>query len=146
MDFVSPTGAVSRRRGRFGERVIDYRDYLVELARKPQAVRQVAAQLVADLGEPFGSAWRLLVDAHGPKQAARIFAKVLAHIETRGARDVGERVALALATDQPVLLALAPPMPPGHALAAELVPAHLRHLGVETASASDYDALVGGDS
>ena len=146
VDFVGPTGTVSRRRGRFGERVIDYRDYLVELARKPQAVRQVAAQLVADLGEPFGSAWRLLVDAHGPKQAARIFAKVLAHIELRGARDVGERVALALANDQPLLLALAPPAQPGHALAAELVPAHLRHLEVETASASDYDALVGGDS
>ena len=70
---------------------------------------------------------------------------MLAHIETRGARDVGERVALALANDQPVLLALAPPQP-GNALAVELVPLHLRHLEVETASASDYDALVGGDS
>ena len=72
IDFVGKTGSVTRRRGRFGERVIDYCDYVPELAKKPQAVRQVAAHLVRDLGEPFGRAWRALVDAHGPKQAARL--------------------------------------------------------------------------
>ena len=56
------------------------------LARKPQAVRQVAAELTRDLGPPFAAAWRSLVDAHGPKQAARVFAKVLAHVERRGCR------------------------------------------------------------
>jgi hypothetical protein len=64
--------------------VIDYRHYVRELATKPQAVRQVAAELTRDLGPSFVDAWRALVDAHGPKQGARIFAKVLSYVETRG--------------------------------------------------------------
>lgn len=36
----------------FGRRVV-YRHYLPELARKPQAVRQVAPELLAELGEPW---------------------------------------------------------------------------------------------
>ena len=39
-------------RERFGGRRIRYQHYLSELARKPQAVRQVAPELVAELGEP----------------------------------------------------------------------------------------------
>ncbi len=44
---------VVHRRQRFGGRSVDYRHYLPELARKPQAVRQVAPELMRDLGEPF---------------------------------------------------------------------------------------------
>ena len=40
-------------RKRFGQRSIDYRHYLAELARKPQAVRQVLPDLRQDLGDPF---------------------------------------------------------------------------------------------
>ena len=40
-------------RQRFGQRSIDYRHYLSELARKPQAVRQVLPDLLRDLGAPF---------------------------------------------------------------------------------------------
>ena len=39
-------------RERFGGRRIRYQHYLSELARKPQAVRQVAPELVAEVGEP----------------------------------------------------------------------------------------------
>lgn len=147
IDFVGKTGSVTRRRGRFGERVIDYRDYVPELAKKPQAVRQVAAHLVRDLGEPFGRAWRALVDAHGPKQAARIFAKVLGHVEERGVRVVADRLVIALDHDEPLLLALAPPAPPPQTLGNELLPAHLRDVDVEWACAADYDRmLAGGDA
>ena len=57
--------ALPRRGGRtppqpFGGRRVDYRHYLGELARKPQAVRQVAPELVAALGEPFGRLWARL--------------------------------------------------------------------------------------
>lgn len=145
IEFVGPDGSVRRRRGRFGERVIDYCDYVRELARKPQAVRQVAAHLVRDLGEPFPAAWRLLVDAHGPKQAARVFAKILGHVEARGVRDVAERLASALNRDEPLLLALAPPLPATPLLPDHAVPSHLRDVAVETASAADFDlVLVGG--
>jgi transposase len=146
VEFVGPDSSVTRRRGRFGERVVDYRDYVRELARKPQAVRQIAAELVDDLGEPFATAWRLLVDAHGPKQAARVFAKILGHVETRGIRDVAEVVAAALKHDEPLLLALAPPAPSPPPLADSLVPTHLRDVDVERAAAADYDRLlVGGE-
>lgn len=147
MEFVGPGAAVTRRRGRFGERVIDYTDYVAELAKKPQAVRQVAAPLVRDLGEPFARAWRALVDVHGPKQAARIFAKVLGHVEERGVHVVGQRLVEAMAQDEPLLLALAPPSPPQPRLDKEQIPAHLRDVDVGQASAADYDRLLaGGDA
>lgn len=144
IEFVGPDGAVARRRGRFGERVIDYRDYVRELARKPQAVRQVAAQLVRDLGDPFDRAWQLLVDAHGPKQAARVFAKILGYVETRGARAVAERLAAALADGEPLLLALAPAIPASPMLDADVLPQQLRNVDVQCPVIADYDRLLVG--
>jgi transposase len=143
IEIVGPERAtVLHPRKRFGERSIDYRHYLRELARKPQAVRQVVAELVRDLGEPFGAAWRLLLDAHGPKQAARIFAKVLAHVESRGVARVAETVAGALACGEPLLLALAPREPPAPVIAE--IPVGLRTVEIESGRAADYDAWLSG--
>ena len=55
-------------RQRRGGRRVQYRHYLPELARKPQAVRQVAPELVEELGEPYGRLWSLLEE---PLWAAR---------------------------------------------------------------------------
>jgi len=144
---IAPTAIVRHPRKRFGERSIDYRHYLRELARKPQAVRQVAAELVRDLGEPFDAAWRSLVDAHGPRQAARIFAKVLGHVETRGLAVVADTVQGALQGGEPLLLALAPPAPPPPAIACEELPQSLRTVEVACGRAADYDTwLRGGDA
>ncbi len=112
VQVVGPTGTVVHPRMRLGQRSIDYRHYLSELSRKPQALRQVAAELVRDLGTPFDTAWRLLVDRHGPKQAARIFAKVLGYVEARGLAVVAQTLQAALTREEPLLLALAPPVPP----------------------------------
>src|SRR5207245_10563309 len=60
---------IAHPRKRFGERSIDYRHYLPELARKPQAVRQVLPELLRDLGEPFPAAWAHLAAAPGPGRA-----------------------------------------------------------------------------
>jgi transposase len=142
--IVGPSGTVLHERRRFGERSINYRHYVRELARKPQAVRQVAAELVRDLGPAFGSAWRSLVDAHGPREAARIFAKVLGHVEARGVDQVAGTITAALARSEPLLLALAPPV---HVLvvASEALPQSLRGVEVGSGRASDYDdALLGG--
>jgi len=140
---VAPTAVVVHPRKRFGERSIDYRHYLPELARKPQAVRQVASELVHDLGEPFGDAWGSLVDVHGPREAARIFAKVLGHIETRGLADVARTVEEALHRGEPLLLALAPPVPPPMVVALEELP-HVLRVEVSSGCASDYDGWLGG--
>jgi hypothetical protein len=46
--------SVELAKQRRGTRAVRYRHYLPELAKKPQAVRQVAAELVAELGKPCG--------------------------------------------------------------------------------------------
>jgi transposase len=142
VDIAGPTGAVHHARKRFGERSIDYRHYIRELARKPQAVRQVASELTRDLGEPFLSAWRSLVDAHGPKQAARVFAKVLSHVETRGIDTVAAVIASALAQSESLLLAFAPPPALDASLSHEALPVALRALEIESGCAADYDILL----
>jgi hypothetical protein len=130
-------------RQRFGGRSVDYRHYVRELARKPQAIRQVADELIPTLGEPFAGAWRVLVDQHGPKQAARVFAQVLGAVVERGEHAVAQDLASALATGEPIQLAVrtrtrAPE------LASEHVPERLAAIEVQSGAASDYDALLGG--
>jgi hypothetical protein len=115
-----------------------------ELARKPQAVRQVAAELVRDLGEPFAAAWRSLVDAHGPRQASRIFAKVLTHVESRGLDAVATTLRAALGRGEPLLLALAPAPVESVLVAQEALPQSLRGVAVESGCAADYDAWLRG--
>jgi transposase len=139
--IVGPSGTVQHRRMRFGERSIDYRHYVRELAKKPQAVRQVAAELTRDLGPSFVAAWRALVDAHGPKQAARIFAKVLGHVETRGAKEVALVIDTALANSEPLLLALAPPALPIALVTSDALPQSLQSVVVLAGCAADYDVL-----
>lgn len=150
VELVSPRREDPRRsvvvaRKRFGERSVDYRHYIRELARKPQAVRQVAPELVRDLGEPFGAAWRLLVDVHGPKEGARVFARVLGFVEKRGIAEVARRVAQALECGEPLLLALAPPPSPPPSLAHDDLPHGLGSLAVESGCAGDYDRWLRGE-
>jgi len=140
--LVGPDGSAVHPRARFGQRSIDYRHYVRELAKKPQAVRQVAAPLIRDLGPAYAAAWRALVDAHGPKQAARVFAKVLGHVETRGAGAVAATIEAALAKSEPLLLALAPPSPPSSLVASESLPATLRDVEIGSGRAADYDTLL----
>jgi hypothetical protein len=142
IEFAGPNGTVSRRRARFGEKIVNYTDYVPELAKKPQAVRQVAASLMRDLGEPFGAAWRRLVDEHGPRDASRIFAKILSHFEQRGVQTVAKQLTVAMESDTPLLHALAPPAASERTLAEDALPVHLRYFDIESACAADYDNLL----
>jgi transposase len=131
-------------RKRFGERSIDYRHYLPELARKPQAVRQVLPELLRDLGAPFPAVWDQLLTAHSPREAARLFAKVLGQLDTHGPAIVVPALETALRTGTPLLLALTAPTPPAHRLTADALPAPLRALEVPGGCAADYDTwLIG---
>jgi hypothetical protein len=94
-------------RKRSGQRSIDYRHYLSELARKPHAVRQVLPDL-RDLGDAFPAIWDQLHGVHGPREAARLFAKVLGQLDGYGAAVVVPALTRALATGTPLLLALTP--------------------------------------
>lgn len=140
--FVGRTGErIVHPRKRFGERSIDYRHYLPALAEKPQAVRQVLPDLLRDLGTPFPAVWDQLTAAHGPRDAARILAKILGHLETRGAAVVVPIIEQALTSGTPPLLALAP-VPTSCALPADVVPVALRDVEVGAGCAADYDAWL----
>lgn len=140
----SDTRVVVHPRQGFGGRSVDYRHYIRELAQKPQALRQVADELIAALDEPFAAAWRLLVDQHGPKQAARLFAQVLRAIEDRGERDVARDIALALQTGEPIQLAVRVQTKESSMGEAEPLPQRLAAVEVLSGHAADYDVLLGG--
>jgi transposase len=154
LDLVVRTGAttvtivgregtrIQHPRLRFGQRSIDYRHYLSELARKPQAVRQVLPELLRDLGAPFPMIWDQLHAAHGPRDAARLFAKVLGQLDTQGADVVVPALRAALVAGTPLLLALTPASAPPGCLAPEAVPAHLRDLEIPSGCAADYDGWL----
>jgi transposase len=144
IEIVGPDGrVVVHERQPFGGRSVDYRHYLPELAKKPQAVRQVADELVRDLGPPFDALWRHLSDERGPKQAARIFAHVLRSVVELGERVTAERVQRALETGEPLLLALRP-SEPAPSMMLEALPSRLREIDVACGRAADYDRLLGG--
>jgi transposase len=143
--LVGPDGrVVVHPRVPAGHRSVDYRHYLPELAKKPQAVRQVADELIRDLGAPYDQLWAHLVDESGPKQAGRIFAHVLQSVIEVGAAATAERVQHALASGEPVLLALRPSEPPPAPVTVEALPSRLRVIDVASGSAADYDLLLVG--
>jgi transposase len=143
--LVGPAGErVRHGRQRFGGRAVDYRHYLPELARKPAAVRQVADELIPTLGTPYTEVWQQLVDVHGPKQAARVFAHVLAAVVDQGHECVAARLRSALVDGTPVLLAIKPAIESPPPVALDELPAALRAIEVVGSSAAEYDALLGG--
>ena len=130
------------RRQRRGGKCIQYRHYLPELARKPQAVRQVAPKLVAELGEPYGKLWSLLESRYGVLEAARVLARVLGAVIDHGSQAVGEALQDALKADRCDLLGLSSHLQ--RARATVEVPPALQGYRIEAASPTEYDALLVG--
>jgi transposase len=133
---------IAHPRKRFGQRSIDYCHYLPELARKPQAVRQVLPELLRDLGAPFPAVWDHFHAAHAPRDAARLFAKVLGQLDTHGFTVVVPALEGALRRGTPLLLALTPGAAVPAQLEADVVPTALRDLDVASGCAADYDAWL----
>ncbi len=135
-----------------GGKSINYRDYLPELARKPQAVRQVAPELLAQLGEPYGQLWTLLETTHGQLKAARVLSGILGAINDHGEPLVSHALVEALSLvgstggiDQDrLLISLAGRLPARPSLSDSQVPAALRLHVVHSGCAADYDQLLAG--
>lgn len=123
-----------------GTRSVRYRHYLPELSRKPQAVRQVAPELLAELGEPYARLWQLLVEAHGGLEAARVLARLLSVIEGRGEEAVRDLLTRALEQAAPARSEPARDLTPAQVT----VPESLRFYQVEAGRAADYDWLLQG--
>lgn len=134
------TEVVPRQR-RGGKRV-QYRHYLPELARKPQAVRQVAPELVAELGEPYGKLWSLLESRYGPQEAARVLSRVLGAVVDHGSPAVAEALEVAFQAGRCDLLALSARLQKA-AVTVE-VPVVLQGYQIEAGSPKDYDVLLAG--
>jgi transposase len=127
---------------RRGARQVAYRHYLQELAHKPQAVRQVAPELLTELGEPYGRLWKVLACTHGEREGARVLAKILAAVLDYGEQAVGQAIDQALASGRQDLLVLAPRL---HQTAKQVeVPVALQGYAIEAGCAADYDALLVG--
>lgn len=141
--FVCRGETVTRRRVPFGGREIRYRDYLPELAKKPQAVRQVAPELTDELGEPFGKLWKVLAEAHGGLEAGRVFARIVGAITKQGEGPVRAAVEQALAAALPSTGEQAA-LGKCTALQTVPVPDALKGYEVEAASARDFDHLFAG--
>jgi transposase len=131
---------VKRRRKRGRE--VKYRHYLKELARKPQAVRQVAPQLVKELGKPYEKLWRMLSDRHGQRDASRVMAKVLGSVVDHGEGAVAEALGEALERGRSDLLALTNRLHPKKARLYSPVPPSLADYKIESGHAADYDVLL----
>jgi transposase len=131
-----------RKRGR----EVKYRHYLKELARKPQAVRQVAPQLVKELGEPYEKLWRMLSDRYGQLDGARVLAKVLGSVVDHGEEAVAEALSEALERGRSDLLALATRLHPKKVPLYGCVPHSLAGYRIESGRAADYDILLGASS
>ena len=96
-------------------------------------------------GDPFPAIWDQLHGAHGPREAARLFAKVLGQLETHGAAVVVPALTRR-ARDRDAAAA----RPHAGAIGAgrvalDAVPAPLRDIDVASGCAADYDGwLLGG--
>jgi transposase len=126
-------------RVRRGGRRVRYRHYLTELAKKPQAVRQVAPELVAELGEPYGRLWQLLGERYGALEGARVLARIVGAVADHGPEPVAEALEQALTAGRCDLLALKRPI---ETPAAVEVPEQLADYEIDTARAADFDALL----
>ncbi len=142
VELVCRGERVAHDRVALGKRQVRYRHYLPELARKPQAVRQVAPELVAELGEPFGRLWSLLQDTHGAPRAARVLATVLGAVVRQGEKPVRDAVGATLASERQDVLRLLHGLQPRPAPRSVEVPACLAGYEVETAKATAYDHLL----
>lgn len=131
--------SVTHPRARFGTRQVRYRHYLPELARKPHAVRQVAPELIAELGAPWNGLWELLSRAHGELEAARVLARLLGAVCEHGEQRVRLALEAAIAQHRVDAAELPAPRPKLENVA---VPDALAGYVVEAGRASDYDHLL----
>jgi hypothetical protein len=143
--FVCRGEAVLYPRERKGEKKIRYRHYLSELAKKPQALRQVAPELVRELGAPYDELWAVLMERYGEKEAARVFSRILGAVVDHGEELVADVLQAALSRGRFDLLALSKHLKDRPRRSRGVgVPEALSDYRVESASATDYNWLLGG--
>lgn len=128
---------VTHPRQPFGGRSVDYRHLLLPLSIKPQALRQVSSELVAQFGEPWGALWKSLCVLHSPDEieAARRLGPWLREAAHDGIDVVATRIRAAMRDGNLVPAAKAKTS----SEPLTIVPAALRGYTVEAPDLSRYD-------
>jgi transposase len=135
-------------RERKGAKKIRYRHYLSELARKPQAVRQVVPELIGELGEPYGKLWEMLGERYGEKEASRVLSRILGAVVDHGEGPVADALQAALCRGRCDLLSLAKHLDErgDRQPRSVVVPEALSAYQVQSANVTDYDELLLGSA
>ena len=131
-----------RPRVKSGGKRIQYLDYLPELARRPQAVVQVAPELMAELGADWTHLWHLLLTVHDERQAGRVVGGLLAAVVEHGADTVSNALRRIL---EDARVPSAPTTTTDVLPAVVAVPEALRGYRIDAARAADYDHLLLGE-
>jgi transposase len=130
---------------RKGKRTIRYRHYLSELAKKPKALRQVAPELIREMGEPYDKLWEMLTERYGEKEASRVLCRILGAAVDHGEEPVADALQAALSRGRFDLLALGEHLEDRQGRSRSVaVPEALSSYRVQSANATDYDRLLGG--
>ncbi len=143
VEIVCRGESVHRPRQPFNGKWIDYRDFLRGLSRKPQAVRQVALELTAQLGEPFPSFWSRLAEAHGPREASRMMARTLGAVREHGEGPVRDAIRTMLETGRVSFVSLGSSDEPAERPEVK-IPEAFAGYEVDSVEASAYDRLLAG--
>ena len=98
---------------------------------------------MAELGEPYGRLWQVLVETYGAQDGARVLARVIGAIDQQGAEAVRDALEKALKAGQRSPIDLVP-RPVRQVSEAVPVPAGLARYAVDTAKARSYDVLLVG--
>jgi prepilin-type processing-associated H-X9-DG protein len=135
--FECRAETVSMAKAAKGARVVSYLHYQEELARKPQAVRQVAPELIDELGEPYRTLWGALCERHGERSAARVLAALIGLRTEYGDEQVRSQIQALLSRPRDSEQTQTVPRQVN-------VPARLSSLEIESGVAADYDLLLTG--
>ena len=109
-------------------------------------MRQVAPELIRELGEPYGKLWEMLTKRYGSKEASRVLARILGALVDHGEEPIAQALEAALTCGRCDLLSLAKHL--HHREEEEQkastveVPEALSGYRVEAANAADYDQLL----
>ena len=126
---------VSVNKAAKGARVVSYLHYQKELARKPQAVRQVAPELIGELGEPYGSLWNQMCERYSERTASRVLAALIGLRSEHGDEQVRSQIENLLSRPEA--------REETHSAPRQVnVPARLSSLEIESGVAADYDLLL----
>jgi hypothetical protein len=107
-------------------------------------VRQVAPELVRELGSSYEKLWEMLTESHGSKEASRVLSRILGATLEHGEEAVSEALGAALEQGRCDLLSLGKHLhDDGREQVGKVeVPEALCGYRVEAAKASDYDWLL----